>query len=197
MKIRKGFSPIQSFLIDFGVFKQCTKCGKLKVRIISFHRQSSSPDGRVPSCKSCRKEHNRQYYLDNQEKVSSRNARYKSENREKVSLSNKRYRENNKEVIQGRKRKWDQENRHKNATYSQNRRALEKEAEGSFTEEEWEDLCEYYNNICLRCGKEGKMTVDHIVPLSKGGTNYIENLQPLCKPCNTSKGNRHETDYRY
>lgn len=51
---------------------------------------------------------------------------------------------------------------------------------------------------CLRCGLRftfQELTVDHVKPLSKGGTNALENLQPLCFDCNTSKGSE-ETDYR-
>jgi len=36
------------------------------------------------------------------------------------------------------------------------------------------------------------MTVDHIVPKSKGGLRTLDNLQPMCENCNVKKGNTHE-----
>jgi 5-methylcytosine-specific restriction endonuclease McrA len=43
---------------------------------------------------------------------------------------------------------------------------------------------------CMVCGADEPLSIDHIVPVSKGGGNEPENLQTLCKPCNTSKGDR-------
>lgn len=43
---------------------------------------------------------------------------------------------------------------------------------------------------CMKCGATGELTVDHIVPLSKGGTNAPMNLQAMCSLCNQRKGNR-------
>jgi hypothetical protein len=42
---------------------------------------------------------------------------------------------------------------------------------------------------CRYCGDEAN-TVDHVVPLSRGGTNDLSNLTPACKPCNSSKRDR-------
>lgn len=75
------------------------------------------------------------------------------------------------------------------------RRAQWNNAEGSFTGDEWETLCARYDYKCLACRKKKPLTVDHIKPLDKGGSNYIDNIQPLCKSCNSSKGSR-EIDYR-
>lgn len=43
---------------------------------------------------------------------------------------------------------------------------------------------------CKRCGGHVDLTVDHIVPVVAGGTNDFDNLQTLCRPCNSSKGAR-------
>lgn len=43
---------------------------------------------------------------------------------------------------------------------------------------------------CNYCGATDDLAVDHIIPLSRGGTNDPENLTPACKPCNSSKGDR-------
>jgi 5-methylcytosine-specific restriction endonuclease McrA len=59
---------------------------------------------------------------------------------------------------------------------------------GQFTVQEWLNMCELYNQTCLRCGTVGPLTADHIIPISKGGQNVIENIQPLCKYCNSTKG---------
>ena len=82
--------------------------------------------------------------------------------------------------------------------YTHNRRALKRANGGRFTLQEWQGLCLYYEYQCLCCGKqepEIKLTIDHVIPLSKGGRNDISNLQPLCHSCNSSKKDR-EIDYR-
>lgn len=82
------------------------------------------------------------------------------------------------------------------AQYARNRRAQQAQAEGAFSLQEFYDLCKSTGDLCLKCGTtERKLTPDHIRPISKGGSNYISNIQPLCGPCNSSK-NAKEIDYR-
>ena len=45
---------------------------------------------------------------------------------------------------------------------------------------------------CTACGSTTDLTGDHRVPLSKGGMSRLENVQVLCRPCNSSKGSREE-----
>lgn len=46
---------------------------------------------------------------------------------------------------------------------------------------------------CVECGSGDDITIDHIVPTSKGGSDLLDNLQTLCKVCNMKKGNSHTT----
>lgn len=43
---------------------------------------------------------------------------------------------------------------------------------------------------CAKCGSTEKLTVDHIVPMIRGGSDDLSNLQILCKRCNSSKRDR-------
>ena len=70
------------------------------------------------------------------------------------------------------------------------RRAKKKKANGSHTQAEWDLLKEQYKNSCPACGKnesEIRLTEDHIRSLNNGGSDNIENIQPLCRSCNCKK----------
>ena len=62
--------------------------------------------------------------------------------------------------------------------------------ENSFTASEWQEKLEEHGYACAHCGVTADLTMDHVTPLSKGGRNTIENIQVLCRACNSSKGNR-------
>jgi len=51
----------------------------------------------------------------------------------------------------------------------------------------------HLNLYAIKDGKEILMTKDHIVPVSLGGKNYIDNYQPMCTICNQKKGNNNAT----
>lgn len=70
------------------------------------------------------------------------------------------------------------------------RRARALGAEGSHTAGQWTDLCEAHGWFCDYCGTELDQTTvtrDHVIPLTRGGTDYIDNLVPCCHSCNSRK----------
>lgn len=105
----------------------------------------------------------------------------------------RQWREENTDKRLGYERKWRAENPEKNIARGQNRRAREAGAEGFHTHEDILKLKEE-QTCCQICDvgfdKNNPATVDHIKALASGGTNWPNNLQLLCKSCNSSKGAR-------
>lgn len=76
------------------------------------------------------------------------------------------------------------------------RRAREVAAEGSFTSREWLELVERHGWRCAYRGEGGPLQPDHRTPLSRGGTNFIENILPACRLCNLRKHTMTEEEFR-
>jgi 5-methylcytosine-specific restriction endonuclease McrA len=87
-------------------------------------------------------------------------------------------------------KKWNAKNPDRVRFYRQVRKARKKGAGGTFTYSDWVALKAKFGNKCLDCGApehQKPLTVDHIIPVSKGGSNSIDNIQPLCMDCNMRK----------
>lgn len=62
------------------------------------------------------------------------------------------------------------------------------------SKEEWIEMINFFGK-CVKCGASEKIVKDHIIPIYQGGSDGIDNLQPLCEKCNSSKGPEN-VDYR-
>lgn len=169
--------------------KRCTVC-KDKKPVTDFY--STSKGVPKPECKICSKLYSKSWSEDNQNKKKQGARNWRIENPDYNHEWQKNHPKNGYERL----KKWLNENIEKHHENNRNRRARIKGSGGKITAKEWRCLCDKYGNICLCCKKpDAKLTLDHIVPLSKGGLHKIENAQPLCRSCNSKKGTK-TIDYR-
>ena len=76
------------------------------------------------------------------------------------------------------------------------RRARELLAAPGFTSAEWRELVRQHDGRCAYCGEAIRVGPDHRIPLSRGGSNAIENVLPSCPDCNKRKYTLTEREFR-
>lgn len=82
------------------------------------------------------------------------------------------------------------ERRARKSHLNQIRRFRQKGASGSHSFQEWLERQREQRYRCALCGLAKPLTRDHIIPITKGGTNHIGNIIGLCRNCNSRKGTR-------
>ena len=90
---------------------------------------------------------------------------------------------NNRGRVNRLSRNWAKKNRSARNRLQQMRRAG-----GSITQAQWGAILLRHGGGCAQCGSDKEIHMDHIIPVARGGKTEPANLQPLCRPCNQSKG---------
>jgi 5-methylcytosine-specific restriction endonuclease McrA len=177
--------------------KACTKCRKW-YPMNGYYVAKKEHDGRQDWCKACHSDHNKAYRLANLEESRAQQKRSREKDPVKTAEYFRKWKEANPERLSHIRRRWRDKHREL-YYYTQSVRNSYKQGRkpklGQVSFNEWIELCAHYDNRCLKCGERKPLTLDHVIPLSKGGTNTIDNCQPLCKSCNSGKKDR-QGDYR-
>jgi 5-methylcytosine-specific restriction endonuclease McrA len=160
--------------------KLCGKCKIIKSDS-AFYKASRYKDGLSSPCKECRKN----YHLEHRDKALEKMRKYSAEN---------------SEAAKARSKKWRIENRDKRARQANKRRARIRNVQHvPYTEEQ---VLKLYGINCHICNKEVDLKanrktgapgwelglhIDHVIDLSKGGPDKIENVRPAHGVCNLKK----------
>ena len=142
----------------------------------------------------------KEHYQNNKEKINKRHKEYRQNNKEKIKEQKKEYLQNNKEYFKEYKKEYHKNNPHKVREASRKRRALEK---ANIHEPYSEDqVLKLYGSVCHICkeeidlsanrstgasGWEQGLHLDHVIPISKGGADTLENVKPAHGLCNLQK----------
>lgn len=166
--------------------KRCTRCSETKP-LTEFGTKGKNHWRAV--CRQCRPAELAEDRAAKPELKKAQDAAYRERHAAELAERQREWRLAHPEEYTAIHSKWKSGNKDAVNASTHKRRSTINGA-GSFTAAEWAALKEQYDHRCLMCGlqePEIRLTVDHIVPLSKGGMNIIDNIQPLCKSCNSKK----------
>ena len=148
--------------------KICYKC-KIEKPLSDFHKDKSKPDGHMCLCIKCKREYRISPFYKERERQLEKTPRYKARVR-KYQTTDKG---------------WFAESKIRHIVRSPIQRQLH-----TLT---FDELCEIkskQNNKCAICGLEHKLEPDCIIPLCVGGSLSFDNVQLVCRRCNTKKNRR-------
>jgi 5-methylcytosine-specific restriction endonuclease McrA len=168
--------------------------------------------------KEATKAYGKKYYQENKDSIAAAEKKYYEKNKESIAAGRKKYYEKNKELLSTLSKKRYQENKEAYALYSkeyrknnqdkfrvnERRRRARKIGNGfeAYTEAQ---VLELYGNDCHICGEavdldatrrvgrpgwEQGLHIEHVIALSNGGTDSLDNVKPSHGQCNLQKGSR-------
>ena len=191
--------------------KVCNKCKELKPKTNEYFAFKNKAKGILKNeCKMCEKEYRKnnkeklkeyfkEYYKNNKDKIKKNTKEYQENNKEKVREYKKEYRsrDKTKNMMKEYLKEYQKNNKDKMIFYSSQRRVLRAGNGGSYTQEQYREMLEYFEYKCAYTGEsiEDNLHIDHIIPVSKGGTSYIWNLIPVTPSANMSKSNKNIEDW--
>lgn len=144
------------------------------------------------------------YRAANREELREKTAAYKAANREKLRQRRIAYEEANRELLRQRRAAHYAANRaveiqrslayiatHKEQVAFRNKQARARKYNAPICDlslSQWREIKEHYGHRCVYCHRKmARLTMDHIIPLTKGGSHTVANIVPACRSCNSKK----------
>lgn len=180
------------------LYKKCTKCGRLLVaNTNNFHKRKDSKDGLGSWCKECENARCKKYKKEHKEELAEYAKKYcqvhKEEKRGYYKKYNKKYYEENKEYYAERSKEYCKTPQGQASRFNARVKRRKREQRGNgITGDQWLEMIKFFDWKCAYSGEyiggiNGNKSVDHIVPLAKGGAHEIWNCVPMDRSLNCSK----------
>jgi 5-methylcytosine-specific restriction endonuclease McrA len=189
--------------------KKCTTCNTLYPATTDYFRKDYRTNiGLVSRCKKCEslyfkelrssdefkkheKETHAEWYKNNKEKSRANSEKYAQNHKDKINEYSRKSYAKNIEKNRARVKDWKQRNPEMAKEHVRRRRARKHSAEGSHSAKDIINQLHKQSNRCFYCDKElTDYHADHVIPLSKGGSDYIENIVITCPTCNHRKSSK-------
>lgn len=140
----------------------------------------------------------RKHYQENKESILEKTKQYYQDNKEQKKKYAREYKKNNYDRIKAWNDIWRKNNKDKIMSYSENRRAKIKSPDADkITDKDIANLREKQKGLCSLCslpmGKD--CTIEHLLPLSRGGRHILGNIALAHKRCNSRKQDKTVEEY--
>ena len=182
-------------------------------RVCDIPIAQSAPHGGGRICDPChtiyRKQKKKESRERHREKRLQQEARLREQPERKEFLKaymgpyGKEYYRAHKERHYEQVRRWKADNPDKRRASDRRSEHHRRSAIGTYTDDQLKARIDFYGHRCYLCGCDWDaldpfdQTIEHVIPVSKGGTNWPANLRPACRPCNSSKGAKTQTGTDY
>lgn len=170
-------------------------CEENHDKVIAYSRKfyqehAKEENARVVKFRQEHREQSREYDRKYYKKCKEEGREYQQLHKEKAAQTKRNYYLRHKQECLERSKNWEKSHPEEYRCWHRNHEVRKINAPGNgITPEDWEYLLER-DKKCLWCGTTHKLSLDHVIPLTKGGAHDISNAQVLCRSCNSKKNDR-------